>query len=84
MCVLSVRWYSKQARHLTGSVHGGTRSFEGAEALPSEGHVLLIGRQGLGLQQLAPLLVPQDGVDRLQEVLLTLWRTEGTTHTRAR
>ena len=57
---------------LTGSVHGGPGPFEGAGALPAEGDVLLAGGQGVRLQQLSALLLPQDRVHRLQELLLTV------------
>ena len=57
---------------LTGSVHGGPGPFEGADALPAEGHVLLAGGQGVRLQQLSALLLPQHRVHRLQELLLAV------------
>lgn len=56
----------------TCSVHGGPRTFEGAQAFASEWDVLLIGGQALCLEKLPPLFVPQDGVHRLQEVFLAV------------
>ena len=67
---------------LTSSVHGGPGPRERAEALPAEGDVLLVGGQGVRLQQLSALLLPQHRVHRLQEVLLTVRRAAGERHAR--
>ena len=66
---------------VTCSVHGGLHPLEGTQAFAPERDVLLVERQRLRLQKLPPLLLPEDGVHRFQEVLLTVWRT-GNQNTR--
>ena len=65
------------ARGVTCSVDGRPRPLQRAQPLASEGDVLLVERQALRLQQLPTLLLPQDGVHRLQEVHPALWGAGG-------
>lgn len=57
---------------LTCSIYGRTGSLQGTQALPSKGDVLLAERETLCLQQLSAVLLPQDGMDRLQKVFPAL------------
>lgn len=64
---------------VTCSVHARPCPFERRESFASKRDVLLIGRQRLCLQQLPTLLLPENGLDRFQEVLLGVWRTASWT-----
>lgn len=64
---------------VTCSVHARPCPFERRESFASKRNVLLIGRQRLCLQQLPTLLLPENGLDRFQEVLLGVWRTASWT-----
>lgn len=66
----------KYSSLVTCSVHGGACSFEGTQSFATKWNVLLVGWQRLRLKKLPPLLLPKDGVDCFQEVLLTIWRPE--------